>query len=156
MLRMPRPRRIRRPSRRIEQLHGPLGGIEPRGSARTSRAASPRTTGRRDTDDAELAAADICTVAGDVTEERHYWPGDENPTAMILRQGGGFARAVTLDTALAALVGACDGELDRRGHLRALAQLLEVDEAALTAELLPAVRELVLDGILSPSSSSRG
>ncbi|MET0975519.1 MAG: PqqD family peptide modification chaperone, partial [Leifsonia sp.] len=70
--------------------------------------------------------------------------------------GGGFGRAITLDTALAALIGACDGELSVGAICAALAQLLEVDETALSADLLPAVRELVLDGVLSPSSSSRG
>ena len=87
-------------------------------------------------------------VAGDVTEERHYWPGDDDPTAMLLRQGGGFGRAITLDTGLAALVGACDGELAVGAIIGALAELLEVDEPALAAELLPAVRALIDDGVL--------
>ena len=140
---------------RTEQQHGPLGDIEPRGVGAHLEAGLAASDWLAATDDAALSAARL-TVAGDVTEERHYWPGDENPTAMLLRQGGGFGRAVTLDTALAALIGACDGELSVGAICAALAQLLEVDETALTADLLPAVRELVLDGILSPSSSSRG
>jgi len=83
-----------------------------------------------------------------VTEERHYWPGSQDPTVMTLRQGGGFGRSVPLDTALAALVGACDGELSVRAIAAAIAQLLEVDETALLRELLPAVRELVVTGFL--------
>ena len=51
-------------------------------------------------------------------------------------------------TGLAALVGACDGELAVGAIVAALAQLLEVDEEALAAELLPAVRELIDDGML--------
>ena len=98
-------------------------------------------------DDAELAGSRLA-VAPDVTEERHHWPGDENPTAMVLRQGGGFGRAITLDTGLAALVGACDGELEVGQIIAAIAHLLEVDAVALAAELLPAVRTLVDDGIL--------
>ena len=98
-------------------------------------------------DDTGLAALRL-TVAGDVTEERHYWPGDDDPTAMLLRQGGGFGRTVSLDTGLAALVGACDGELAVGAIIAALAQLLDVDDAALAAELLPAVRALVDDGML--------
>ncbi|MBT2516562.1 methyltransferase [Streptomyces sp. ISL-90] len=97
--------------------------------------------------DEEVAALRL-TVAGDVTEERHYWPGDEHPTAMLLRQGGGFGRTIGLDTGLAALVGACDGELPVGAIIGAVAQLLDVDESALARELLPAVRGLIDDGIL--------
>jgi hypothetical protein len=101
-------------------------------------------------DDAALAAARL-VVAGDVTEERHHWPGDEHPTAMQLRQGGGFGRTVPLDAALGGLVGACDGELSVRAILGALASLLEEDEAALTIALLPQVRDLVANGMLLPA-----
>jgi len=98
-------------------------------------------------DDGALAALRL-TVAGDVTEERHHWPGDEHPTAMLLRQGGGFGRVLSLDTGLAALVGACDGELPVSVIVAAIADLLEVDADALGADLLPAVRALVDDGML--------
>lgn len=87
-------------------------------------------------------------VASDVTEERHYWPGDEDPTVITLRQGGGFGRSIEAGTALAALVGACDGELSVRAICAALAELLDLDEGALTAELLPSIRELVSTGVL--------
>lgn len=97
--------------------------------------------------DEEVAALRL-TAAGDVTEERHYWPGDEHPTAMLLRQGGGFGRTIGLDTGLAALVGACDGDLPVGAIVGAVAQLLDVDESALAGELLPAVRGLIDDGIL--------
>ena len=99
-------------------------------------------------DDAAFTRASL-TVAPDVTEQRHYWPGDEHPTVMDLRQGAGFSRTVPLGTALAAVVGACDGTLPVGAICAAVAQLLEVDEAELTAELLPALRELVLTGLLS-------
>ena len=99
------------------------------------------------TDDAALAR--VClTVASDVTEERHYWPGDEHPTVMDLRQGSGFTRTVPLGTALAAVVGACDGSLPVGAICDAVAQLLEVDAVELAAEVLPQVHELVLTGIL--------
>ena len=99
------------------------------------------------TDDAQLAASHL-TVAPDVTEERHYWPGQDDPTLMTLHQGGGFGRSVQLDTALAALIGACDGELSVGAIIGAMAQLLEADETDLRAELLPRVRELLDDGFL--------
>lgn len=101
-------------------------------------------------DDAGLAALHA-RVAPDVTEERHYWPGDEGPTVIRLRQGGGFGRTIEADAALAGLVGACDGDLSVGAIASALADLLEVDEGALRAQLLPEVRELVLTGFLLPA-----
>ena len=70
---------------------------------------------------------------------------------MLLRQGSGFARTVPAGTALAAVVGACDGELELGAICAAVAQLLEVDAAELEAEVIPLVRELVLVGMLLPS-----
>ena len=133
----------KRTLRRLERLGGPIGsGLGPHLAA--SLAAHDWQVAL--TDD-ELGRAHL-TVASDVTEERHYWPGSQDPTVMTLRQGGGFGRSVPLDTALAALVGACDGELSVRAIAAAIAQLLEVDETALLRELLPAVRELVVTGFL--------
>ena len=93
-------------------------------------------------------------VAPDVTEERHYWPGDENPTVIRLHQGGGFGRMIDADAALAGLVGASDGELTVGEIVGALADLLEVDEGALLAQLLPQVRELVVTGLLTISPAT--
>ncbi|KIC57954.1 DUF7059 domain-containing protein [Microbacterium hominis] len=98
-------------------------------------------------DDAALAAARPI-VAEDVTEARHHLPGAEAPSVIELRQGGGLARTVEVDPALAALVGAADGELTVGQLSDAIAQLLEVDAAALRADLLPRVRELVFIGML--------
>ena len=58
------------------------------------------------------------------------------------------ARFPLLDPALAALVGACDGDLAVGVLIDAIADLLEVDAAALRADLLPRVRELVFTGFL--------
>jgi len=99
-------------------------------------------------DDSALAEV-RCTVAGDVTEERHYWPGAEGPTVIRLRQGGGLAREVEADAALAGLVGACDGGLSVGEIASALAHLLEVDEGELRAQLWPQVRELLVTGLLT-------
>ena len=104
-------------------------------------------------DDVQLAAARL-RVADDVTEERHYWPGADDPTVIALHAGGGFGRTVSAGTALAAFVGACDGELSVGAIVAAIAQLLNADEAALSAELLPAVRELVTIGMLAPADSA--
>jgi methylase of polypeptide subunit release factors len=129
--------------RRIERLGGPIGGglgIHVAESLAAWDWQAART-------DEELGRAHLL-VAPDVTEERHYWPGAADPTVMTLRQGGGFGRSFPLDTGLAALVGACDGELSVRAIIAAIADLLEVDEAALSADLMPAIRELVVTGFL--------
>lgn len=100
------------------------------------------------TDDDTLAHA-VLTVADDVTEARHHLPGAEAPSVIELRQGGGFARTIQVDPALAALVGACDGDLPVGALVSAIADLLEVDAAELSADLLPRVRELAFTGFLA-------
>lgn len=132
---------------RVERLHGPLGSGGGAGLGVHLAACLEAHDRQATLDDAALAAMRL-TVAGDVTEERHYWPGADDPTAMLLRQGGGFGRTVDLDTGLAALVGACDGELPVGAIVAALAELLHVDGDALRADLLPAVRMLIDDGML--------
>ncbi|MGV8970119.1 MAG: DUF7059 domain-containing protein [Microbacteriaceae bacterium] len=98
----------------------------------------------------ELLGRSVLTVAADVTEERHYWPGDDDPTVITLRQGGGFARSVAAGTLIAAVVGTCDGELSVRAICAALAELLELDPASVLAEVLPVIRELIIFGMLEP------
>lgn len=93
-------------------------------------------------------AAQTLVVAADVTEERSHWPGEEHPSVIVLRQGGGFHREVRVDPGLAAVVGACDGDLPLGAIVAAVAELLEVDADALRDAVLPAVRELLADGIL--------
>ncbi|MCU1571084.1 MAG: SAM-dependent methyltransferase [Naasia sp.] len=144
-----RPRRGRAALRRLERLHGPAG-VSPGGLGEHLAACLDAVDWLTDRDDAAVLAAHL-VAAPDVTEERHYWPGDEHPAAMRLKQGGGFARELPLDPALAGLVGTCDGELSVGAIVRALATLLEVDETALAAELLPQVRELVATGFLLPA-----
>jgi hypothetical protein len=102
-------------------------------------------------DDEQLGLATLVT-APDVTEERHYWPGDDGPAALALVQGGGFGRRAAVETGLAGFVGACDGDLPVAVIVGALADLLDVDAADLAAELLPRVRELVFTGVLEPTA----
>ncbi|CAD6001182.1 Methyltransferase small domain-containing protein [Agreia sp. COWG] len=137
------------PLRRLEQLHGALGSGGSGLGAHLMDCLDGYDwqTGRSD---AELASSTL-VVAPDVTVERHYWPGDDDPTAMLLRQGGGFGRSIPIDTALAALVGACDGELTVGAICSALAQILDADEHALTSELLRSVRGLLDDAFVTPA-----
>lgn len=145
VLRRPRPGAAPR-LLRAERVPEPLGAA-PTGIGDHLMAGLAAHDATAHLDDAALAELRL-HVAGDVTEERHQWPGAEGPTVIRLRQGGGFGRTVDADAALAGLVGACDGELSIGRIVGALAALLEVDEAALSAELLPTVRELLLTGML--------
>jgi SAM-dependent methyltransferase len=137
------------PLRRLERLDGPVSG----GLGSHIAATLDASDWQFSLDDPHLARA-MLVVSPDVTEERHYWPGDEHPAVMNLRQGGGFARSYPLGTALAAVVGACDGELSIGAICAAVSQLLEVDERELLAEVLPAIRELVTVGILGRTDAS--
>lgn len=134
------------PLRKFERLPGAIGeNAAGLGTAVDAALAAHDWQGGRD--DAALLAS-VLTVAPDVTEERSYWPGQPDPAVITLRQGSGFGRSVPVDTATAGLVGASDGELSVGAIVSALAQLLGVDEAALTAQLVPVVRQLVVDGFL--------
>ena len=88
-------------------------------------------------------------VAGDVTEARHLMPGNDDPSVIELRQGGGFGRTIAVDPALAAFVGACDGDLTVAQIAAALAELFEVPLPDLWADLEPRIRQLILDGFLA-------
>lgn len=94
---------------------------------------------------------DRLVVAPDVTEARHHMPGSEDPSVIELRQGGGFARTISVDSALAGFVGACDGELSVTQIAAALADLFDVPLADLWADMEPRIRALVQDGILLPA-----
>jgi len=125
------------PLRRLEKLTQPLSG--------TGRALGDGLA-------AHDALADgiprTLVTASDVTEARHLMPGDDDPSVIELRQGGGFGRTISVDTALAGFVGACDGDLTVSQIVSALADLFEVPLADLWADLEPRIRRLVLDGFL--------
>ncbi|MDE0776624.1 MAG: class I SAM-dependent methyltransferase [Nocardioides sp.] len=88
----------------------------------------------------------------DVVQETVGAVGAEDPSTIVLRQQRGLRRARQADTVVAALVGACDGELSVGQILEALAQLLGHDaeeaERARTT-YLPVVAELVAEGFLT-------
>src|SRR5690606_21451101 len=107
-----------------ERMHGSLGANESGLGVHLESVLAGRDW-QAALSDEDLALAHV-SVAADVTEERHYWPGAEHPTAMMLRQGGGLGRTVRMDTGLAA------------------------DYQELLAELLPRVRALIDDGFLLP------
>lgn len=125
------------PLRRFESLTQPVSGV-----GRALR------DGLRGHDALRTGIPVRLVVASDVTEARHHLPGAENPSVIELCQGGGFARTLSVDSALAAFVGACDGELTVAQIAGALADLFEVPLPELWADLEPRIRTLVVDGFL--------
>ena len=55
-------------------------------------------------------------VAADVTEARHHLPGAEAPSVIELRQGGGLARTLEVDPALAAAMARVPANLLERSR----------------------------------------
>jgi len=86
--------------------------------------------------------------ASGLTQETFGHPGAADPEHLVLRQGYGFGRAIEPGTALAAVVGACDGELPLGALVAAVSGLLDEDGQSLANELLPKLRELVGLGYL--------
>lgn len=148
---------LRRPAggvptlRRFERVPQPVSG--PLGAHLTAALAAHDLL--ETWDDATLSEQ-VLFRAPDVTEARHYVPGTEDPTVIELRQGGALARTIPADPALAALVGACDGDLTVGAIVAAIAQIMEVDDAALRAEILPRVRELLFTGFLGTGPNDPG
>jgi hypothetical protein len=66
----------------------------------------------------------------------------------VLRQQRGFRRALQADTALAAVLGACDGDLDLHTIVATVAGILSIDSTALTETVLPTIRTCIRDGFL--------
>ncbi len=98
--------------------------------------------------EAELLAATL-RRSDDLVQEAIGAPGATDPEHIVLRQQGGLGRAGIAGTALAAVVGACDGDLPLGVLVDAVAGLLDVDDAALATEILAEVRPLLADGLLT-------
>jgi len=101
-----------------------------------------RTEQLRRLDDRALLAVPPLLRA-DVVQETHGPPGAEDPTEIMLRQRTGMRRGRQVDTATAALLGACDGELSLGRLLGAVEQLVGASVP------LGTVRELVAEGYLT-------
>ena len=86
------------------------------------------------------------TVGGD--DRGHESEGVSLVGAQVALPHQDLERTMPADPGLAALVGACDGDLPVGALIDAIASLLEVDADELRVELLPAVRELVFTGFL--------
>ena len=130
----------RRPWRRFEELSGPApidlhGYVEGVWAHRDLLRAG---------DSVLLAARLACRGV----EHRLHAPGQPEPFMLKLAQVAGFAAEVQVTSAVAGVVGACDGELTLGALCDAAAQLLGEPAEDVRTEVLPAVRELVGLGIL--------
>ncbi len=97
----------------------------------------------------DRAVLDVAwTCAPDVHEERHTMPGAPDPTVILLRQGGGLRRQLTLSTVTAGFVSVCDGELAAGAAAAAIAGLLDLEDGAVRTEVAAFVRDAVKDGLL--------
>lgn len=85
----------------------------------------------------------------DVLQETTGPVGAEDPSTIVLRQQRGFRRARQVDTVVAAVVGACDGDLPVGPLVDAVGQLLERDPASLREVYLPELADLVAEGFLT-------
>lgn len=130
----------RRPWRRFEELSGPApidlhGYVEGVWAHRDLLRAG---------DSALLASRLDCRGV----EHRLHAPGQPEPFMLKLAQAAGFAAEVQVTSAVAGVVGACEGELPLGALCDAVAQLLGEPAEDVRTEVLPAVRELVGLGIL--------
>ena len=75
-------------------------------------------------------------------------PGATDPTVILLRQGGGLRRQLTLSTVTAAFVSVCDGELPAGVAAAAIAGLLDLEDDVVRTEVAAFVRVAAKDGLL--------
>ena len=138
-----RPTTSRAPFVDLVEISGPVAA--PMGpTIAAGIAARDALAGRSDDDLLDTA----WRCAEDVTTETHAVPGAQDPHVIVLRQGGGLARSIRLDTLDAAFVSVCDGELTARQSLTAISGLLDLatDEALARGGTL--IRRLAADGLL--------
>lgn len=115
-------------------------------------AAHPAALALAHRSDADLLASHL-VLDPRVDAETLGRPGAADPEHLVLRQRYGFGRAVEVDTGLAAVLGACDGDLPLGALIEAVAGLLDVDAAALAGEVVPKVRDLAREGYVTPPVS---
>lgn len=87
-------------------------------------------------------------LAEEVVEQTQGVPGLADPQQIVLRSPRGFRRAQAVDTATAAILGACDGELALGLIITSVARLLDVDEHPLRDRTLALIDDLVVEGFL--------
>ncbi len=138
-----RPTSERAPWLDLEDVRSPVGaGV----AARVEECLDARNWLADNGIDAMLDEAWVCSP--DVVEQRFSQPGDERPLILQATRGAPLPRTVTVDSATAALLGVCDGELTARAALLAIAELLDEAPERTRAEVIPRFRRLVGDGFV--------
>ena len=107
------------------------------------------------TDDALLGSR--LTACRDLIRERNdvHSPHGWTPATVRLRQSHGARWELDSDDSIAALVGACTGEVPLRLVLDVLAATLDAATDEVTAAAVPVVRDLVARGFLEPPAGQR-
>lgn len=102
----------------------------------------------------EVLLAGFFKLRKDIVQETLGAPGAEDPQYIVLRQHRGLKRAQQVDTALAGVLGACDGSLPLGIIIDVVAGLLDADAAEQRALLLPKIRQAIMDDFFdSPSTA---
>lgn len=91
-----------------------------------------------------------------VVQETVGDPGAEDPTHVVLRQRTGLLRAIKVGTADGAVLGALDGDLTLGQVISAVASVLGVPGADMGAQVVPIVREALLEQFLLPEEPIGG
>jgi SAM-dependent methyltransferase len=87
-------------------------------------------------------------VVDGLREYRDHIPGRADPATITLVDTRRLGTTVQVSTALAATVGACDGDLTVAAITSAVAALLDAGEGDVRGQVLPALVRLVADGAL--------
>lgn len=91
----------------------------------------------------------------DVVQETLGEPGAADPTHVVLRQRSGLLRAIKVGTADGAVLGALDGELTLGQVISAVASVLGADATDVAAEVVPVVRDALIEQFLLPEHAGR-
>lgn len=143
VLTLQRPASAREPWRELAEVTGP---IESPVGPHVHAGLAARTWLAENGDAGVLARR--WRYADDVTEERHGLPGADDPSVIVVRQGGGLRSAHRASTVESAFLSVCDGELTAGQSLEAIAALVGGSPDAVRDEALPWIRRLVADGLL--------
>lgn len=94
----------------------------------------------------QVTETSLLRTAPGVVQEQVGPPGGDDPERIVLRQTYGLRRAAQVGTVVAALAGACDGDLALGPLLDAIAQLTEAAPEDVRAHAFTVLPELIADG----------
>lgn len=128
---------------RVEQSTGPLSS-DPQAGMQDAFLNGVRCSGMTDAE----VLSERWIRHSSVAEVREHRPGEESPRAISISSEHGIFRRIHADTILAAMLGACDGELTLAQIADALATILDLSVEEVRAEVTAHVRELTWLGML--------